>query len=68
VTGDVTVKLLKGQATALSARSPYSLYSEDLATFGHSASFDHGDAKGFVKLYGLPGLVAAKVRREKGKK
>ena len=68
VTGSVAVRLFKGQATALSARSPYSLYSEDLATFGHSAAFEHGDAKGFVKLYGLPGLVAGKVRREKGKR
>ncbi|MFN0008342.1 MAG: argininosuccinate synthase [Planctomycetota bacterium] len=64
VTGEVQVKLYKGSATALSAKSPFSLYSEDLATFGESAGFDHKDSKGFVKLYGLPGMVAASVRRK----
>jgi len=64
VTGEVKVKLYKGSATALSAKSPYSLYSEDLATFGESAGFEHKDSKGFVKLYGLPGMVAASVRRK----
>ncbi len=64
VTGEVKVELYKGSATALSATSPYSLYSEDLATFGESAGFDHKDSRGFVKLYGLPGMVAASVRRK----
>jgi len=64
VTGEVKVKLFKGTATALSATSPWSLYSEDLATFGASAGFDHEDSYGFVKLYGLPGMVAASVRRK----
>ncbi len=63
VTGEVTVKLFKGTATALSCTSPFSLYSEDLATFGQSAGFEHKDSRGFVKLYGLPGMVAASVRR-----
>ena len=62
VTGDVRVRLYKGTATALSATSRNSLFSEDLATFGHSAKFDHADSYGFVKLYGLPGAVAAKVQ------
>ncbi len=61
VTGEVRVRLYKGTATALSATSKYSLFSEDLATFGQSAQFDHADSYGFVKLYGLPGAVAAKV-------
>ena len=68
VSGSVQVKLYKGSATAIAATSPYSLYSEDLATFGHSASFSHADSKGFVKLYGLPGMVAATVRRGADKK
>ncbi|MFO1052886.1 MAG: argininosuccinate synthase [Planctomycetota bacterium] len=59
VTGEVRVRLWKGTATAVGAKSPYSLYSEDLATFGASARFDHADSRGFVKLYGLPGAVAA---------
>jgi argininosuccinate synthase len=62
VTGEVRVRLYKGTATALSAKSKHSLFSEDLATFGHSAKFDHADSYGFVKLYGLPGAVAAKVQ------
>ena len=63
VTGSVRVRLWKGTATALAAESPHSLYSEDLATFGPSVTFDQSDSKGFVKLYGLPGAVAAKVHR-----
>jgi argininosuccinate synthase len=66
VTGDVQVRLWKGSATALGAKSPYSLYSEDLATFGSSAAYDHKDSYGFVRLYGLPGMVAAQVRRQTG--
>ena len=62
VTGDVRVRLYKGTATALSCKSRNSLFSEDLATFGQSAKFDHKDSYGFVKLYGLPGAVAAKVQ------
>ena len=62
VTGSVRVRLYKGTASAVSSTSPYSLYSEDLATFGQSASFDHADSYGFVKLYGLPGAVVAKVQ------
>jgi argininosuccinate synthase len=62
VSGEVEVRLFKGSAVAVSARSPWTLYSESLATFGPSAAFDHADSKGFVKLYGLPGMVAASVR------
>jgi argininosuccinate synthase len=62
VTGEVRVRLYKGTATAISCESPFSLYSEDLATFGDSADFDQADSRGFVKLYGLPGAVAAKVQ------
>jgi argininosuccinate synthase len=64
VTGAVMVRLYKGTATARWAKSDWSLYSEDLATFGASAGFDHADSRGFVKLYGLPGMVAASVRRK----
>ena len=62
VTGEVKVRLYKGTATSIGAKSPHSLYSESLATFGESASFDHADSYGFVKLYGLPGAVASKVQ------
>jgi argininosuccinate synthase len=66
VTGEVEVKLFKGQATALSAESPHSLFRGDLATFEASAAFDHADSGGFVRLYGLPVKVAAAVRRQSG--
>jgi argininosuccinate synthase len=62
VTGSVTVELWKGRATAVAATSPYSLYSEDLATFGAGDGYDQRDSKGFVRLYGLPNAVAAKVQ------
>ena len=62
VTGRVRIRLYKGTATAIAAESPYSLYSEDLATFGQSADFDQADSRGFVRLYGLPGAVAAQVQ------
>jgi argininosuccinate synthase len=64
VTGQVQVRLFKGQATAIGARSPHSLYAEDLATFGKSSQYDQADSRGFIKLYGLPGTVAARVARE----
>ncbi len=64
VNGDVKVRLFKGQATAISATSPNSLFAEDLATFGHSESYAHKDSLGFVKLYGLPTKVAAAARRK----
>ena len=59
VTGKGRVRLFKGTATAIGAESPFTLYSEDLATFGASARFQQADSRGFVKLYGLPGAVAA---------
>jgi argininosuccinate synthase len=58
VSGEVTVRLFKGSAVAERIASPHSLYSEDLATFGHSAAYAHADAEGFIKLYGLPLRVA----------
>jgi argininosuccinate synthase len=65
VTGEVTVRLYKGAATAESARSQASLYSEDLATFGPSAVYRQSDAEGFINLYGLPLLVTGR-RSAKG--
>jgi argininosuccinate synthase len=60
VTGRCGAPLQGHGDRAVAATSPNSLFSEDLATFGQSASFDHADSYGFVKLYGLPGAVAAK--------
>ncbi len=54
MTGKVKVKLYKGNIILSSVESPYSLYSEEIATFGASELYDHKDATGFIKLLGLP--------------
>ena len=59
VTGEVTIELYKGRATALSATSPESLYAESLASFSMDDTYDQSDAEGFIRLYGLPNRVAA---------
>jgi argininosuccinate synthase len=62
VTGEVRVKLYKGRAEAVSRRSPRSLYRQDLATFGEGMAYDHQDAAGFIRLFGLPERVRALTR------
>jgi len=62
VTGEVRVKLYKGRAEAISRRSPRSLYRQDLATFGEGMAYDHEDAAGFIRLFGLPERVRALTR------
>jgi argininosuccinate synthase len=54
VTGDVLVQLYKGTASAVGRRSPYSLYSEQFATFGEDEVYRQSDAEGFIRLFGLP--------------
>jgi len=66
VTGKVKVKLYKGSINAAGVTSPYSLYNTSLASFTTGELFNHADAKGFIKLYGLPVLVRALM--EQGKK
>ncbi|MPN21368.1 Argininosuccinate synthase [bioreactor metagenome] len=58
VTGTVRLKLYKGNIINAGATSPYSLYSENIATFGES-DYDQMDSKGFVNLFGLPIKVRA---------
>ena len=62
VNGQVRLKLFKGSARVVGRESPDSLYREDLASFGHAATYDHADASGFIRLFGLP-IRAAAVRR-----
>jgi argininosuccinate synthase len=62
VTGEVKVRLFKGRAEAIGRRSPRSLYRQDLATFGEGMAYDHGDAAGFIRLFGLPERVRALTR------
>lgn len=59
VTGDVRVKLYKGNYQAVGRRSPYSLYRHDLATYSRGDQFDHSAAVGFITLWGLPTTVYA---------
>ncbi|MDR1775693.1 MAG: argininosuccinate synthase [Actinomycetes bacterium] len=54
VTGQVTMKLYRGTATAVSRTSPYSLYDYGLATYDASDRFNHKAAGGFMELYSLP--------------
>ncbi|HNR95903.1 MAG TPA: argininosuccinate synthase [Anaerolineae bacterium] len=63
VTGTVRVKLYKGSCAVVGRKSPYSLYRDDFATFGHDVVYDQRDAAGFINLFGLPLKVKALVDR-----
>lgn len=65
VTGDVKVKLYKGNITPASVASPYSLYSEEVATFGEDDVYDQKDSAGFINLFGLPIKVRAMLLGDK---
>jgi argininosuccinate synthase len=64
VTGRVRLRLYKGQALYAGAASPYSLYSEDLASFVMGKSYDPTDATGFIHLFGLPMKVRGLMNRK----
>ena len=59
VTGKVRLKLYKGSVTAAGAESPYSLYSEDFATFGVDDVYNQADGTGFINIFALPMRVRA---------
>ena len=63
-TGTVNIKLYKGNMINAGITSPYSLYSENLVTFGES-DFNQAEAAGFINIWGLPTKVQA--LREQGK-
>ena len=67
VTGKVKLKLYKGNIIKAGIESPYSLYSEAIATFGES-DYNQKDAEGFINLYGLPTKVNAMVQAKNKKK
>lgn len=67
VTGTVKLKLYKGNIIKAGIESPYSLYSEAIATFGES-DYNQKDAEGFINLYGLPTKVNALVQAKNKKK
>jgi argininosuccinate synthase len=59
VTGEVRLKLYKGNLIPAGRKSEFSLYREDFATFGQEDVYDQSDAEGFIRLYGLPLQVRA---------
>jgi len=67
VTGKVRLKLYKGNIIKAGAWSKYSLYSEEIATFGES-DYNQKDAEGFINLFGLPIKVQAMVDKQNGEK
>jgi len=60
VTGNVRVKLFKGECRVVGRTSPHSLYDVTLATYERGDAFDHTAAEGFVKIFGLPTEVEAR--------
>ena len=68
VTGEVKFKLYKGNIIKAGTTSPYSLYSESLASFTTGDLYDHHDASGFITLFGLPLKVRAMKMQEIGEK
>ena len=64
VTGDVTLKLYKGNMINAGISSPYSLYDSEIATFDEDEVYDQKDSQGFINLYGLPTKVYAKMKQK----
>jgi argininosuccinate synthase len=67
VTGTVKLKLYKGNIKIAGKTSPYSMYSEALATFEKEEIYNQKDAEGFINLYGLQLKMFNQVRRKHGK-
>ena len=62
VTGEVTLKLYKGNILVQNRTSPNSLYDEGIATMEGGGAYNQSDAEGFLRIQGLPGRVQAQVR------
>jgi argininosuccinate synthase len=67
-TGEVTLRLYKGSVQPVSRKSPYSLYSLNIASFTMGAEYDQRDARGFINLIGLPIQVRAALTSNKSSK
>ena len=65
VTGDVKLRIYKGNVMNAGITSPHSLYSEDIATFGEDDCYDQLDSQGFINLFGLPIKVKALLDQKK---
>ena len=68
VTGKVKLKLYKGNIIKAGAWSDWSLYSEEIATFGEDNVYNQADSAGFINLFGLPIKVQAQVNAKNNKK
>ncbi|MBQ4339306.1 MAG: argininosuccinate synthase [Clostridia bacterium] len=68
VTGDVKLKLYKGNIINAGVTSPYSLYSEAFATFDEDEVYNQKDSEGFINLFGLPLKVRAILEAERNNK
>ena len=66
VTGDVKLKLYKGNIINAGVTSPYTLYDEEVATFDEDDVYDQKDSAGFINLFGLPIKVRAKLEQKRG--
>ena len=66
VTGDVRLKLYKGNVILAGITSPYTLYSEEVATFGEDEVYNQMDSQGFINLFGLPIKVKALLDQQRG--
>src|SRR5271168_3992811 len=62
-TGEITLRLWKGTLQPVSRKSPYSLYSLNIASFTMGAEYDQRDARGFINLIGLPIQVRASLKQ-----
>ena len=66
VTGEVRLKLYKGNVINAGIRSPYSLYSEEFASFGEDEVYNQYDSQGFINLFGLPIKISALLDKAHG--
>ena len=64
VTGDVTLKLYKGNLVNAGVFSPYTLYDEQTASFGEDEDYNQADASGFINLFGLSIAERAKLAQK----
>jgi argininosuccinate synthase len=66
VSGKVKLKLYKGNIIPAGTTSPFSLYEEELSTFGEDVVYDQADAGGFINCFGLPMKVVAQMKKRNG--
>lgn len=67
VTGEVKLKLYKGNLISMGMTSPYSLYDESMATFGEDSVYNQMDSQGFINLFGLPIKIQAMMNQKNSK-